>query len=166
MLRRSRRLAAKFLAISLLAATLVTVDSLASPTPAEARCNGVTHPVRSNFVWGYERVSETPRTNTCDGNNTYTGILKDERADGFCVSVWFQETGTGGWSNPPGGYVCGNNNTSTFQWTDFNGNSYAYQQFCAEVVEDGIRVLRRCGWGTADAPPSLSGGPYGVNHGF
>jgi hypothetical protein len=164
MTHRLRRLAAKFFAISLLAATLFTVDSLASPTPAEARCNGVTHPVRSNFIWGYERVSETPRTNTCDGNNTYTGILKDERADGFCGSVWFRESGTGNqWLSPPGGKVCGNGNTSTFQWTDRNSNSYVYQQFCAEL-ENG--ELRRCGWGTNDAPPSLSGGPYGVNHGF
>lgn len=164
MLHRLRRLTARFLAIGLLAATLFTVDSLASPSPAEARCNGEGNPVWSNFVWGYLRASETPTAGTCNGNNTYTGVLKDERADGYCVSVWFQETGTGGWVTPSGGTVCGNNHESTFSWTDRNGNSYVYEQFCVERESTGELV--RCGWGTQSAPPSQYGGPYGVNHGF
>jgi len=66
MTHRLRRLAARFLAISLLAATLYAVDSLASPRPAEARCNGVNNPVWSNFVWGYLRASETPSAGVGD----------------------------------------------------------------------------------------------------
>ena len=56
-----RRLAARFLTISLLATTLFAVDSLASPSPAEARCMGVKNPVTSWFAYGgIQRVSETP----------------------------------------------------------------------------------------------------------
>jgi hypothetical protein len=70
MLHRRRRLAASFLAIGLLAATLFTVDSLAFPDTAEARCNGVNNPVRSTFSYnGVLRVSETPVSGTCNANN-------------------------------------------------------------------------------------------------
>jgi hypothetical protein len=152
---RLRRLAAKFFTISLLAAALFTVNSLASPSPAEARCTGVNNPVTSWFAWngGSERVSETPRAGTCDGNNIYTGVLKDARADGYCVSVWFKETGIG-WTQPNGGYVCGVGNTSTFQWVDGNGNSTVYQQFCIESPNVTI-----CGWGN-------NTGGYATNSGY
>ena len=152
---RLRRLAARFFAISLLAATLFTVDSLASPSPAEARCNGQGNPVWSNFVHGVLRVSETPGAGTCDGSNIYTGVLKDERADGYCVEVRFKETGT---SWLLAGSVCGAGSTTTFQWQDRNGNSYAYQKFCYWPVSDpgdpGV-----CGWGTTV-------GGYGINQGY
>jgi hypothetical protein len=46
MIHRRRRLAARFLAVGLLAAPLFTVDSVTSPRPAEARCNGVNNPVQ------------------------------------------------------------------------------------------------------------------------
>jgi hypothetical protein len=166
MTHRLRRLAARFFAISLLAATLFTVDSLASPSPAEARCTGQGSPVYSWFRWNNAAVqgSETPGQSTCDGSNIYTGVLKDERADGYCVSVWFQESGTQGWSRPAGGYVCGAGNQTTFQWRDRNGNSYVYQQFCLHAASDGI--TERCGWGTQHDFPTEYGGPYGVNHGF
>ena len=154
---RLRRLAARFLAMSLLAATLFMVDLLASPTPAEARCNGVGNPVRSTFSYnGVVRVSETPASGTCNGNQTYTGTLRDERADGNCVEVWFMETGTG-WIRPAGGVSCGQ--PSTFEWVDHNGNSRAYQQFCIYNRNTGVTVA--CGWGT-----SVGFGSYGVNHGY
>lgn len=155
MLHRRRRLAASFLTIGLLAATLFAVDSLALPSPAEARCNGVSNPIRSNFIWGYERVSETPSGGTCNGNNIYTGVIKDERADGYCGSVWFKEAGLP-WIRPSGGRVCGVGNTSSFQWYDQNGNSYVYEQFCVEHINGDIVV---CGWGS-----TVNG--YGVNHGY
>jgi hypothetical protein len=157
MLNRRHRLAASFLAISLLAATLFAVDSLASPSAAEARCDGVNNPVWSNFIWGYLRVSETPGAGTCNGNNTYTGVIKDERADGYCVEVRFKETGTS-WVLPSGGSVCGAGNTSTFQWQDQNGNSYVYEKFCVWPVNDPGDP-GTCGWGSTV-------GSYGVNHGF
>lgn len=155
---RRRRLAARLLAISLLAATLFTVDSLASPSPAEARCNGVNNPVKSTFSYGgYVVASETPRAGTCNGNNTYTGVLKDERADGYCVHVQFMEAGNP-WLPPnPYGNVCGAGKTTTFDWDDVNGNSYVYQHFC--IVRSSNNDLVACGWGS-----TING--YGVNHGY
>ena len=74
MLHRRRRLAAGFLALSLLAATLYTVDSLASPSPAEARCTGEGSPVYSWYRYAGDLVaSETPGAGTCNGNNIYSG---------------------------------------------------------------------------------------------
>jgi len=162
MSHRHRRLAARFLTISLLAATLFTADSLASPSPAEARCDGVNNPIWSNFVWGYLRASETPSAGTCNGNNVYTGVLKDERADGYCVSVWFKGEGYP-WVSPSGGRVCGAGNTSTFQWIDRNENSYVYERFCVEESSTGNIPI--CGWGN-QPPGNLNDSPYGVNHGF
>jgi hypothetical protein len=165
---RLRRLTARFLAISLLAATLFTVDSLAAPSPAEARCIGEGNPAYSWFRYDRAAVqaSETPGAGTCDGSNIYTGQLKDEASDGYCVSVWFQETGTGGWVPPDSGaiVVCGNGNKATIQWRDKNGNSYVYEQFCVHRASDLVAVA--CGWGDRWARPSQYGGPYGVNHGF
>jgi hypothetical protein len=139
-----RTLAVRFLAISLLAATLYAVDSLASPSPAQARCMGVNNPVYSWFAYsGAVRVSETPAAGTCNGNNTYTGVLKDERQDGYCVSVKFRETGTT-WIRV--GYVCGAGSTDTFEWNDlYLDNSRAYQQLCVHRASDGVEVA--CGWG-------------------
>jgi len=156
---RRRRVAARFLVIGLLAATLFTVDSLTSTRPAEARCNGVNKPVWSYYDYsGYLRASETPGAGTCNGNQVYTGVLKDERADGYCVSVWFMEAGTaGGWIRAPGGHVCGAGSTSTFQWKDGNGNSRVYQRFCIEQLTTGILV--GCGW---DSAPD----GYGTNYGY
>jgi hypothetical protein len=159
MRHRRRPLAASFLVVGLLAATLFTVDSLTSPIPAEARCNGVDKPVWSSFDYsGYLRASETPGAGTCNGNQIYTGVLKDERADGYCVSVWFMETGTaGGWVRAPGGYVCGAGSTSTFQWEDRNSNSTAYEQLCIERSSSGVIV--GCGWDSAPYD-------YGTNYGY
>jgi len=145
MLDRRRRLAARFLAIGLLAATLFTVDSLASPSPAEARCMGVNNPVYSWFAYDRAAVqaSETPAAGTCNGNNTYTGVLKDEEQDGYCVSVQFRETDTF-WV--PVGYVCGKGNTDRFEWNDLQyNNSRAYEQLCVHRASDGVQVA--CGWG-------------------
>jgi hypothetical protein len=160
MLDRRYRLAARLLAISLLAATLYAVDSLASPSPAEARCVGPNTPVRSTFSYdGYLRVSETPGTGTCNENGTYSGTLKDERADGNCVSVQFKETGFD-WAFPNGGTTCGG--TSTFQWSDHSGNNnQAWQRFCISNPNIGFY---RCGWGTAWGYPENS--PYGLNSGY
>jgi hypothetical protein len=166
MSHRLQRLAARFFAVSLLAATLFTVDSLASPSPAEARCKGVNTPVYSWYSPG-EGVagSETPGTGTCNGNNIYSGVLKDEKADGYCVLVHFREAGRQwGEGFPVGGNVCGNNNTSSFQYEDVNGNSYVYQQFCIYRASD--LVITECGWGNESATPSPTGGPYAVNSGF
>ena len=147
MLDRRRRLAASLLAVGLLAATLFAVDSLVLPSPAEARCMGEGNPVYSWFSYGGGVVaSETPVAGTCNGNNVYTGVLKDTRADGYCVSVWFNDAGQG-WYQAPGGQVCGYGNTSTFQWSDRNGNSTVYEQFCIEpVTAQGDLVA--CGWGS------------------
>jgi hypothetical protein len=61
MLHRCRRLAVRFLAISLLAATPYAVDSVALPSPAEARCAGNGNQVVSTFVHnGIVRASEDP----------------------------------------------------------------------------------------------------------
>lgn len=81
-------------------------------------------------------------TGTCNGNQLYSGTLKDERADGNCVSVWFMESGTGGlWVQPSGGYTCGG--TSSFEWRDLNDNSRMYEQFCIENPNTGFFA---CGW--------------------
>jgi hypothetical protein len=157
MLHRRRWLAARFLAVGLLAATLSAVDSLASPTPAEAHCAGNGNPVRSTFSYnGKVRVSETPVTGTCNGNNIYTGVLKDESRDANCVSIYFWEASTG-WRKPPGGQVCGKGNTSRFEWRDHNGNSRAYEQFC--IFPDDGTPNTVCGWGTLV-------GNSGVNYGY
>jgi hypothetical protein len=157
MLHRRRGLAASFLTIGLLAATLFTVDSLALPSSAEARCNGQGNPVTSTFSYGGAvRVSETPVTGTCNGNQTYSGVIKDVRADGYCVEVQFKETGID-WTIPSGGAVCGYGNTSSFEWRDRNSNSYVYQRFCIWPSSNPA-VTTACGWGT--------GSSYGVNHGF
>jgi hypothetical protein len=155
MLHWLRRLAARFLAIGLLAATLFAVDSLTSPSPAEARCNGVNNPVTSNFYYGSLRASETPGAGTCNGNNVYSGVVKDESQDGYCVSVWFKETGIN-WTRA--GKVCTAGNTSEFHWTDRNGNSYVYERFCMEPASDPSLPMI-CGWGS-----DKDG--YGVNHGY
>lgn len=155
MFRRPRHLAVSLLTISLLAATLTMADSLASPGRAEARCNGINNPIRSTFSYdGAVVASETPETDTCNGNGLYTGILKDERADGYCVEVQFKETGID-WT--PAGDVCGYGNTASFHWSDLNGNSYAYERFCIWPV-DNPAVTTACGWGT--------GPGYGVNQGY
>jgi hypothetical protein len=157
MLHRLRRLAARFLAISLLAATLYAVDSLASPSPAEARCAGVSNEVRSTFIFnGFVRVSETPAPGTCNGNQLYGGIVKDEFADGYCVEVQFKETGID-WTVPAYGSVCGTGHTSLFEWRDRNSNSYVYERLCLWPLGDPS--VKICGWGS-----NLN--DYGVNHGF
>jgi hypothetical protein len=142
MFDRRRRLAASLLAVGLLAATLFAVDALALPSPAEARCGGEGVAVTSWFSYGGTlRVSETPRAGTCNGNNVYTGVLKDERADGYCVSVWFKD-GIYPWNSAA--KVCGVGKTVTFQWADRNGNHQAYEQFCIEPVDPTKRMI--CGW--------------------
>lgn len=158
MIHRRHRLAARFLAIGLLAATLFTVDSLTAPSPAEARCNGVNNPVTSTFSYGGGvAVSETPRAGTCNGNDIYTGVLKDTRADGLCVSVWFHYPGQG-WFKPLGaGPVCGTGSTSTFEWNDTNDNSSVYQMFRLYRASNLDFVAE--GWGTQQ-------NTYGLNHGF
>jgi hypothetical protein len=146
MTHRLRRLAARFLTISLLAATLLAVDSLTSSNPAEARCAGVNNPIKSTFSYnGTVRVSEKPVSGTCNGNGTYQGILEDLRGDGYCVSVWFTDGGSG-WTRPPGGKTCGGH--SEFHWTDRNGNTQAYEELCMEHASDPSAPLI-CGWGTA-----------------
>jgi hypothetical protein len=167
MSHRLRRLTARFLAVGLLAATLFTVDSLAASSPAEARCIGQGNPVYSWFRWNNAEIqaSETPGQGTCNGNDTYSGQLKDEAQDGYCVSVWFREAGLN-WTLPDSGpdILCGNGNKATITWNDRNGNSYVYQQFCLHTASNLANV--RCGWGTQHAAPSPSGGPYGVNSGY
>ena len=146
MSHRGRRLAARFLAIGLLAATLFAVDSLASPSPAEARCKGINTPVYSWYGFAETvRASETPGAGTCNSNNIYTGVLKDEAADGLCAQVLFMEAGIGWTPAVPGG-VCGYGNTKSFQWRDRNDNSFAYQKFCLQKVNPPYTVVG-CGWG-------------------
>jgi hypothetical protein len=154
MLDRRHRLVARFLAIGLLTATLYTVDSLALPSPAEARCMGQGNPVHSWFAYGGGKAaSETPGHGTCNGNDIYSGVLKDERADGLCPSVWFNDAGQG-WFQAPGGYVCGYGNTSSFQWNDRNNNSTVYERLCLENEDTFV-----CGWGSVR-------GDYATNWGF
>jgi hypothetical protein len=158
MINRRRRLAARFLAIGLLAATLFAVDSLASPSPAEARCTGVGNEVRSTFSYGGGvAVSETPVTGTCNGNSLYTAVVKDTRADGYCVRVEFFETGYPFWFSPAGSYVCGYGNTSSFEFRETNDNSRAYERLCLSPQDDFDNKI--CGWGTVR-------GDYGTNWGF
>jgi len=141
MLHRRHRLAARFLAIGLLAATLSAADSLALPGTAEARCIGVGNPARSTFSYnGTVRVSETPATGTCNGNNAYAGTLKDESADGYCVQVYFMEAGLP-WD--PAAQVCGVGTSKDFNYYDINNNSRVYEQLC--IVSDANRL---CGWGS------------------
>jgi len=166
MSHRGRRLAARFLAIGLLAATLFTVDSLASPTPAEARCKGINTPVYSWFAYGGGvAVSETPGNGTCNNNNIYSGTLKDERSDGLCVYVLFMEAGHP-WRTPQGDggtRVCGNGNTATFQWDDVNNNSRVYQKFCLQQLNSPYDTVA-CGWGNDVEFP---GHPvYALNWGY
>jgi hypothetical protein len=145
MLHRRHRLAARFLAISLLAATLYAVDSLASPSPAEARCMGQGNPVYSWFrnTRPAIQVSETPAAGTCDGNNVYTGVLKDEEQDGWCAGVRFRETG---FQFVTVAVVCGAGNTERFEWRDLHlNNSRAYQQLCIHRESNQQQFV--CGWG-------------------
>jgi hypothetical protein len=162
MLHRRPRLAARFLAISLFAATLFLVDSAASPSPAEARCAGVNNPVKSSLWFNlHTRVSETPNPGTCDNSDIYTGTLKDEFADGWCAVVEFEITGQGWFLPSPvgAGIVCGAGNTSRFQWDDTNNNHQAYQRFC--IARADTYEIVQCGWGN-----DISPGAKGLNHGF
>jgi hypothetical protein len=143
MFDRRRRLAASLLAVGLLAATLFAVDALALPSPAEARCGGEGVAVTSWFGYGGTlRVSETPGTGTCNGNNVYTAVLKDERADGYCASVYFKD-GIYPWTRAA--KICGVGSTLTFQWDDRNGNHQAYEQLCMEPASDPTKPII-CGW--------------------
>ena len=145
MFDRPRRLAASLLAVGLLAATLFAVDALALPTHAEARCMGDRNPVQSWFnPGGGVAVSETPGAGTCNGNNVYSGVIKDERADGYCVFVEFKETDLA-WTIPDNGAVCGYGNTASFQWRDNNNNSRVYEHLCLLGESSGAII---CGWGT------------------
>lgn len=144
MSHRRRRLAARFLAIGLFAATLFTVDSLAASRPAEARCIGEDNPVQSWWKYLYVvRATETAGFDTCDKNNYYTGFLKDESADGYCVSVWFLEADLTSWQLA--GRVCGVGKTVSVTWQDRNGNSTVYEQFCVDPVSNPRHYI--CGWG-------------------
>jgi hypothetical protein len=161
MLHRGHRLAARVLAVGLLAATLYAVDSLAFPDTAEARCAGTGNPVRSTFSYaGTVRVSETPVTGTCNNNQLYQGILKDEYRDGRCVSVLFKEADMVDWEIAE--TVCGVGETTPFEWRDRNDNSRVYQTFCA--VDPGANPAAVCGWGTQAS--TIVGRYYGTNYGF
>jgi hypothetical protein len=156
MLHRRRRLAARFLAVGLLAATLSAVDSLTFPDTAEARCAGNGNPVNSTFSYGgVVRVSDDPVTGTCNGNQLYTADLKDRRADGNCVEVWFYDAG-GPWTQAAS--TCGG--TVRFEWRDRNNNSRSYQQFCIYNPDTGFFS---CGWGTQ---AGVLGQYYGTNYGY
>lgn len=157
MLHRRRRLAARFLAVGLLAATLSAVDSMTFPDTAEARCAGNGNPVNSTFSYGgVVRVSDDPVTGTCNGNQLYTADLKDRNsADPYCVSVHFKETGIN-WTEAA--YTCGG--TVRFEWRDRNDNSRVYQQFC--IYNPGTGFLL-CGWGTQGG---VLGQYYGTNYGY
>jgi hypothetical protein len=159
MLDRRRRLAASLLAVGLLAATLFAADALASPSPAEARCMGQGNPVYSWFSYGGGvAASETPGAGTCNGNNIYSGVIKDERQDGYCAVVEFKE-GNGGWTLPDsGGAVCGRGNTATFQYRDRNNNSRVYEHLCLLGESSGDFI---CGWGT-----QVGAAYYATNWGY
>jgi hypothetical protein len=158
MTHRRHRLVARFLAIGLLAAMLSVADSLTFPDTAEARCLGQGNPVRSTFSYGgFVQVSESPGAGTCNGNNIYTGVLKDEQPhDPECVRVRFKEAGMPNWVTPSGGTTCGG--TSTFQWHDRNGNSRVYQQFC---IYSSVTSFSACGWSTF-----IGNAFYSTNHGY
>jgi hypothetical protein len=154
MLHRRRRLAARFLAVGLLAATLSAVDSLAFPDTAEARCAGNGNPVVSSFSYGGTvRVSEDPETGTCNGTQLYTAVLEDRSADGNCVLVRFWEASIG-WR--VGAATCGPD--MRFEYRDDNNNSRAYEQFC---IWDDDPPFIACGWGT-----QVGEQYYGVNYGY
>jgi hypothetical protein len=158
MLHRRRRLAARFLAVGLLAATLSAVDSLTFPDTAEARCAGNGNPVNSTFSYfGEVRVSDDPVTGTCNGNQLYTADLIDRNPnDPYCVQVWFKETGID-WTIAK--EICGGG-TERFEWRDRNSNSRAYQAFCIRNPSSGYFT---CGWGTQT---SYLGRYYGTNYGY
>lgn len=159
MLDRGRRLAARLLAVGLLAATLCTVDSLALPSPAEARCAGNGNPVVSSMSYGgVVRVSEDPVTGTCNENQTYTAVLEDRSADGNCVHIFFRETGDT-WR--PVASSCGGPGVR-FTYVDNNGNSRAYEMFC--LVRDAPPYpIVACGWGTS---AGAFGQYFGTNYGY
>jgi hypothetical protein len=153
MLHRRRRLAARVLAVGLLAATLYTVDSLTFPDTAQARCAGNGNPIVSSFSYnGTVRVSEDPVTGTCNENQTYTAVLKD-RADGNCALVRFWESSRGWYTAAA---TCGQ--PVEFSYRDDNNNSRAYEQFC---IWDDNPPFVACGWGT-----QVGEQYYGVNYGY
>lgn len=161
MMHRRHRLAARFLAISLLAATLFTVDSVASPSSAEARCGGVNNPMWSYLRFNTQiRVSENAHAETCNNNDLYTGVLKDEYQDNMCAIVQFEIPGQG-WFFPQkgSGIVCGKGNTSTFEWNDTNDNHQTYERLCIAYAHN-LEIVA-CGWGN-----DISPGAKGLNFGF
>ena len=166
MSNRLRRLAAKSLAVALLAATLFVADSLTSPSPAEARCVGVNHPAKSDLRWGptYIRVTETPAAGTCNGNQTYTTTLRKESIDDYCAELWIKD-GNEPWTN----YleVClYHEEIRNWSYRDVNGNSRFYQQFCLRGRSPGVFPQLVCGWGTEIGYSVGAGSPYGTNYGF
>jgi hypothetical protein len=158
---RLLRLAARFLAVGLLAATLSMVDSLTFPDTAEARCAGNGNPVNSTMSYGgVVRVSDDPVTGTCNENQLYTAVLKDRRADGNCVEVFFGETVPGGIRWLRAAYTCGPD--VRFEYRDINDNSRAYQTFC--IYDRDTFATVACGWGNST---SLTLGQYyGTNYGY
>jgi hypothetical protein len=106
---------------------------------------GLNNPVTSWFsVGGVKRASETPGAGTCNGSGVYTGVVKDESADGYCAAVWWEDAGVG-WDLA--GRVCGVGKTATFGWDDDDGNDSALVQFCIDKASDPTDAAV-CGWAT------------------
>lgn len=151
-----RRLTTGLMAISLLAVGLFGATSVANPGTAEARCDGRDREIVSDFiVWTVRLVAEFPQPGTCNGNNTYQGILVDTRADGGEVAVLVQDIPNGNWLQVARHHEAVNV-WVPYTFGDRNGNSHANMRLCSNT---GIGQPLTCGWG------GVVGG-HGDNHGF
>lgn len=117
----------RHLLLFLLAATVIAVSFIAisaNPQPASAKCiGGTAHSGyipdnMGNFAWEGPNYS-----GTCDGDDYYSGAVKDVMTDGYCVYVFFRDTGTSTYE----GYSC-NTSGNTFNYSDRNSDSDG--QFC------------------------------------
>jgi hypothetical protein len=143
---RVNRFGTGFAVVTLMAAGLFSLGSIASPGSASARCAGVGNPVVSDFWYGgVKQVEESPAAGTCNGNSDYRATLRDTNQDGRFVSVQYRDAGYD-WRR-----IADTTSSEEYRYFDRNNNSHAHIRLCVSGLG--------CGWG-------YEPGGYGVNDGF
>ncbi|WP_238012399.1 hypothetical protein KZZ52_21690 [Dactylosporangium sp. AC04546] len=137
---RSRGLRAALATMSL-AATMIVVQAGFAGT-AHARCIDVNRPeVGRITVAGVTYATATPRTNTCNNNNTETTDFQANEP-GWRATYRWQNNGL--WSSSSGGY---NQSVNTAVFSD--NNSHSLVLLCADnegTVPAGTPPTYYCGW--------------------
>ena len=159
--RRSRAVVA---AVSVLTTLAFAGLSAVAPGTAAARCAGSTA-VRNNLVIDQsgkkvEVVAEKPVDGTCNGNNTYQGVVHS-KWPGWRPTVWISEYPGDKWVPYRGTY---DNVAHTYTYKDPDKNSSSRMILC--IDKDGLDI---CGWGENwgwSDEGAIYNGAYGTNHGY